>query len=171
MRRRGFIYWLVLLLVGLMGGCGSSKPPLLSAVGPPPPPPLPPPTRVVMEVAASADLNPNLLNQPSPLQLRIYELKTPGVFDRADFFTLYEQEKTVLGADLLAQEQKLIKPGAVQRLQRTLQAETRYLGFLAAYRDIDRAQWRTIIAVPPNQTTTIKVNLQRLGLIARAIGR
>lgn len=161
MPRRWFIYPLVLLL---MGGCGS-KSPLLSAVGPPAP------TRVVMELAASADLNPNLLNQPSPLQLRIYELKTLGAFDRIDFFTLYEQEKTALGADLLAQEQKLIRPGEVQHLERTLQAETRYLGFLAAYRDIDRAQWRAIVAVPPNQTATIKVNLQRLGLAARAISQ
>ena len=80
MPRRWFIYLLVLL----MGGCGSKSPPLSAA-------PPPTPTRVVMELAATADLNPNLWNQPSPVQLRIYELKTPGAFDRADFFTLYEQ--------------------------------------------------------------------------------
>ncbi len=157
-----FIYLLALLLTG---GCGSKPPP------PPAPAPPPPPTRIVAELVAVADLNPNPLNQPSPLQLRIYELKTPGAFERTDFFTLYEQDKTVLGADLLAQDQLLIKPGEVQRLERTLQAETGYIGFLAAYRDIDRAQWRTVVAVPPNKTTTIKVDLERLGIIAGAIGQ
>jgi len=160
MKPRWFIYLLALLLTG---GCGSKPPP--------PPAPPPPPTRIVAELVAVADLNPNPLNQPSPLQLRIYELKTPGAFDRADFFTLYEQEKTALGADLLAQDQLLIKPGEVQRLERTLQAETGYIGFLAAYRDIDQAQWRAVVAVPPNKTTTIKVDLERLGIIASAIGQ
>ncbi len=164
MQRRWFIYLLALLLTG---GCGSK--PLPSASTPPTPPLSP--TRIVVELAAAADLNPNPLNQPSPLQLRIYELKTPGAFDRADFFTLYEQEKTALGADLLVQDQRLIKPGEVRRLERTLQAEAHYLGFLAAYRDIDQAQWRAIVAVSPNQTTTIKVNLHRLGLVARAISQ
>ncbi len=159
MKPRWFIYLLAFLLTS---GCGSK---------PPPPPAPPPPTRIVAELAAAADLNPNPLNQPAPLQLRIYELKTPGAFERADFFTLYEQEKTVLGADLLAQDQLLIKPGEVRRLERTLQAETRYLGFLAAYREIDQAQWRAIVAVPPNQTTTVKVDLQQLGLVARAISQ
>jgi type VI secretion system protein VasD len=149
----------------LMAGCGQ-KPP-----APPPPAPPPPPTRVVADLYAADDLNPNPLGRPSPVQLRVYELKTPGAFERADFFSLYEKDAAALGPDLVAREELAIRPGQFQRLERTLQADTRYLGLMAAYREVDRAHWRALIPTPPHQTTTIRIDLQRAALVPRPGGQ
>jgi type VI secretion system protein VasD len=133
-----------------------------------PPPPLPP-TQVVLTVAAAADLNPDLSGRPSPLVVRLYELKTPGTFTSSDFFTLYEKDGTVLANDMVAREEMLIKAGETRQLERTLGEATRHLGLLAAYRDLDQAVWRTTLAVPLHKTTVIKIDLQRAAVIARPV--
>ena len=60
-------------LVLLGAGC-SSAPKLASLAG---------------SIQASADLNPSVSQRPSPLLLRVYELKTAAGFNQADFMALY----------------------------------------------------------------------------------
>lgn len=116
---------------------------------------------------AAADLNPDLNNRPSPLVIRLYELKTPDIFTSADFFSLYAKADEVLGTGLLDQVELIIKPGEQRSLERTLNPETRYLGLLAAYRDLDNATWRTVIKISPQTTRTIRVELGRKSITAR----
>jgi type VI secretion system protein VasD len=153
---------LILILIRVaVSGC--SKPPKVE-----PPPPPPPPTRITVNLQAAADLNPDPTGRPSPVVFRLYELKTPDTFNKADFFKLYEQDSAVLGGDLVARQEMLVKPGQTLQLERTLAAETQQLGLLAAYRDLDHAVWRTTLAIPPHQTTPVKVTLGRVTITAQA---
>jgi len=82
-----------------------------------------------------------------------------ATFNAADFFSLYERDKETLGADVLAREEFQLMPGDKRQFQRPTQADTRFVAVVAAFRDLERAQWRAASAVPLNQTTPIVIKL------------
>lgn len=116
-------------------------------------------TKLEAAFTTSPQLNSTLSGRASPLMVRLYELKSFRTFEKADFFSLYDNDKETLGADLLEREELQFKPNEARRYPRELHAETRYIGIIAAYRNIDNATWRAIIKVKPLETTHIVVNL------------
>ena len=68
-------------------------------------------TKVVINFETSPALNPDPMGRPSPVVIRLYELKSLGVFNNADFFAIYEQDTTILGNDLNAREEIELVPG------------------------------------------------------------
>lgn len=123
-------------------------------------------TRVEAIIESSPDINPNVDGKPSPLVIRIYELKSIDVFQSSDFFSLYDNEAAAIGKDILAKNEFDIRPGERYKYQRNLHAESRYIGVIAAYRNLDNSQWRATIEVPQNKTTELII---RLGSLAVSI--
>jgi type VI secretion system protein VasD len=113
---------------------------------------------------ASPTVNPDLRGRASPIVVKLFELKTVGIFDSADFFALFERERETLGPELVGREEFQLRPGERQVLQRQLQPETRYLGVVAAYRELEQTRWRTSMLVPLNQTSAITVQLGSSGV-------
>lgn len=128
----------------------------------------PPPTRIEANLVASEDVNPNLQGEPSPLVVRLYELKAETAFANAGFFQLYDDASTVLGGDLQDRSDFVLRPGETVSFTRNLNPETRFLGVVAAYQDLDKATWRTLMPVPPEETTTMTVALNRLDVSVEA---
>lgn len=128
---------------------------LLAACSSAPKPP--PPTIVSASFVAAPDLNPDSSGRPSPLVVRVYELKALSAFNDADFFSLWDGDQKVLAADLNAREEMVLRPGDSNAMTRNTKAETRFIGVVAGYRDLERAAWRASVAVVPNQTQTITV--------------
>lgn len=130
-----------LLLAGagtLAVGCGSPAPA-------PVPVPVPVPTEPItlaVTLVAREDVNPDVRGRPSPIAVRVLELRTTSGFEVADFFSLYERDQATLSTELMAKEQFVLQPGATQGYTRKATAETRFLGVLAAYRDLERSVWR-----------------------------
>ncbi|HEY5307209.1 MAG TPA: type VI secretion system lipoprotein TssJ, partial [Casimicrobiaceae bacterium] len=85
----------------------------------------------------------------SPLSLRLFELKSEAAFQTADFFALYDRDQATLGGDMLARDEVIIRPGETQTITRKANADTRLLGVIAAFRDLEHSVWRTSVAVPP----------------------
>ena len=139
-------------------------PALMACVTPPPPPP----TRVQVTVEASPDANPDNAGRPSPVVVRVYELAASSSFQDGDFFQLFEQPEATLGADLRGTSDIVVAPGGRETLSRELSPDTRYLGILANFRDIDQALWRDSVIVPANQTTPVVVRVERLAVSAAA---
>jgi type VI secretion system protein VasD len=163
---------LPLALPVALAGCGmfGSKPP---PAAPPPPPPLPPPppTQVRAQpvplagtISAAADLNPSATQRPSPLVVRIYELRSDTAFSRADFIALYQAEQATIGADLVLKDEFMLTPGESRAYQRTLSIETRYLAVFGAYRNVERAVWRAIAAVPPGKSLKLAIRAESQAL-------
>jgi type VI secretion system protein VasD len=161
-------------LPALLAGCGmfGSKPPPAPALPPPPPPP-PPPTQVRPQpvpvsgtISAAADLNPSATQRPSPLVLRIYELRSDTAFTKADFIALYQNEQGTIGPDLVLKDEFMVQPGESRPYQRTLSIETRWLAVFGAYRNVERAVWRAIAAVPSGKQLelAIRADSQALSL-------
>lgn len=125
---------------------------------------LPSTAHIEMAITTARELNPNADGRPSPLVIRIYELKTLEEFNNADFFTMYENETQALGKTMLAKVEYEFKPGERKNIQREANQQTRYLGILAAYRDIDNAQWRAVATIPEKTTSKFNLHLGSLGL-------
>ena len=105
---------------------------------------------VSLYLSAAAGLNPGADGTPAPVRVRVYELKNAAAFERADYFALVERAQATLGADLVDQDEVLLQPGRQLQLDRPLSPATRMVGLVVSYREIDRAQWRRVLPVPPH---------------------
>lgn len=124
----------------------------------------PDPAKVSIRINSSTDLNPDMMGRASPIVVRIYELKSDDIFNNADFFALYEQDASILGGDMTGRDEMDIPPGENAAIEKELNIEARYIGVIAAYRDIDNAVWRGSIETPLDETTYIDITLGKLSL-------
>lgn len=120
------------------------------------------PTRMEATIEASKDLNPDYDGEASPLVVTMYQLKSPVAFNNATFFALYDGDLAELGDDLAAKEELELRPGDTMELEREFKPETRFIGVMASYRDIDNAKWRAIAELETGSTNDFKIDFKRL---------
>ena len=128
--------------IALAVGCGSSPPLLRGAI------------------KAEATSNPDLRGRPSPIVVRVYELKSLAAFNGADFFSLFEKEQETLGSELLGREEYQLLPAETRPYQRQLQPDTKFLGVVAAFRDLENSRWRSAVPVPPKRSVTLTIDIE-----------
>ena len=92
-------------------------------------------------VTASSDINPDLKGRPSPVALKLYQLKSLKGFQRADYDTL-RASHVPFDKDVLSVDEYFVPPYGVLRFSMEPQPEARYLAIFASYRDRDGAKWR-----------------------------
>lgn len=156
----------------LLAGCGMlDKLPLIGSAKKPPPAPAapppaspPPPQLVDIALEAAPGLNPDTSGRPSPVAVRLYQLKSAGKFANADFFALFDHDAALLGADLLAREDLDIAPAANRTVVLERAKDSRQFAVLAAYRDVDSARWRAVVDVWPASVKGFEVRLDALGV-------
>ncbi len=122
------------------------------------------PVFTYLEFETSKDVNPDSNNRPSPIVVRIHELSSRTVFDNNDFFALYESPGKILGPDMLSQEEFEFNPGKKLEHKISLNKNTKYIGVLAAYRDIGNARWRALIKVDPANDNRILIAIDKLSV-------
>lgn len=122
----------------------------------------PPPGVVDLSIKAAEDINPDGDGKPAPALVRVYQLASPVKFENADFFLLFEKEKETLGADLVGREEIAVAPGETKTLNQPLKPNVTHIGVVAAFRDIDKATWRAVVDVPPNGTTKLESEVEKL---------
>lgn len=150
-RRRLLAGVLAAATLTALAGCGGKPPKELPPPGPPP--------ELRISASAAADANRGPGGKGLPVVVRLYELKARGAFDRADFYSLYDKESATLGAELVGREELTLPPGSERLAVRTLDPATRYLGVVAAFRDIDRATWRTVLELRPDKNNNVTVTV------------
>jgi type VI secretion system protein VasD len=133
----------VLLAFGLTVGCGGKTPPLLRG-----------------SIKTATGVNPDVRGRPSPIVVRVYELKSVTAFNSADFFSIYDKEQEALGADLLGREEYQLRPDETRPYQRQLQPETKFIGVIAAFRDLENSRWRQTAPVPDKREPAITIGLE-----------
>jgi type VI secretion system protein VasD len=129
----------------------------------------PKPAQVSGTVQASPQLNPSTTRRPSPLLVRMYELKSVAVFNAADFISLYQRDQAELGTDLIAKEEFVLGPGETKLFTKTLSPDTRFLGVIGAFRDVEHAKWRSSVAIQPGQQQKIVIRAGELAVEATAV--
>ncbi|MFK0380201.1 type VI secretion system lipoprotein TssJ [Pandoraea sp. NPDC090278] len=100
-------------------------------------------------VQAKDTINPDDKGRPAPVLVRVYELKTPGAFEQADYATLESSDKTLLTQDLLVRDEFVLRPGEFHDIERKLNGDTRAIGLLVGYRELGKATWRSVYKLPP----------------------
>ena len=121
-------------------------------------------TKLDLVLQGSDRLNPDLNGRPSPVVLRLLELKHPVAFENVDFFSLYQRPKEALAPDLVVQEELELRPGESRTLKLSVNEGSRYVGVLAAYRDLPEARWRYVIALEPREHTHAWLQLDEQGI-------
>lgn len=127
-------------------------------------------TKLNLTLRSSDQLNPDLNGRPSPVVVRLYELKHPVAFENADFFSLYERPRESLAPDLVSSEELELRPGETVELRLDIARGGRYVGVLAAYRDLPQTRWRYTLPVAAQRLTEVNLTLDRDG-IASALER
>lgn len=105
-------------------------------------------TRLDITISTSSAVNLDDRQQANPIEIRIYELKNSKAFENADFFTLQNKDKELLGNDLLNVDTYVLRPGEQRKIKRKSDKETTAIGVLAGYRDLGHTLWRHIQPLP-----------------------
>src|SRR5690349_12435592 len=145
--------------------CGKTPPP---AALPPITIAAPPETKTksAMTLTASADTNPDAGGRPSPVVVRVYQLKTDAAFKGAEFFALYDDDQKVLGPEMISRDEYVLAPSDKKSIDVSVSKETRFVGALAAFRDIRNAQWRGLVAAP---RSGLNVTIERARVVLSVV--
>lgn len=142
---------LMLLVLSLSSGCNHVGP--FSTL-----------TKLDLTLTAGEALNPDLHGRPSPVVVHLLELRHPVAFENADFFSLYARAEQALPKDWVNSEELELRPGEQVALKLSIEPQSRYVGVLAAYRDLPHVQWRLALPVAPQQRTRVEVTLDESGI-------
>jgi type VI secretion system protein VasD len=104
--------------------------------------------KVKSTLTVAQELNPDYQGRSSPVNIIVFQLSSADAFSNADFFSLYDPDAAVLGDDLLGRTQLLLQPGEEREWTAEFDRETRFIGVIAAYRDIENAEWRATVELP-----------------------
>jgi type VI secretion system protein VasD len=114
---------------------------------------------------ASLYLNPDPGGRPSPVVVRVYQLRSPGAFQNADFFPLYDNEIATLGQNLITPAEEFqLQPDESREYKTELDLATKYLGVIAAFRDLENARWRAFVKLPDKKKVRLKIKLESLAV-------
>jgi type VI secretion system protein VasD len=119
----------------------------------------PEPTRIAIEIETAGDINPNPEGRPSPLALRIYQLKSSSKFKKADFMSLFENDESVLGNGLLKKEEIFLKSNEKRTVLYEAEADTGSIGLMAIFRNYEQSQWKATTTVIPHKFNQINVSI------------
>lgn len=101
-------------------------------------------TKLSLTIEAASGVNPDASLRPSPIKVRIYELKDAAVFAQADYFSLDTTDKVILATDMLAKDEFILRPGEKRRIERKSNPQTTAIGVIAGYRDLPDTTWRVV---------------------------
>jgi type VI secretion system protein VasD len=100
------------------------------------------------EIVTTPDINPDVDGAASPVLVIVFQLANVDVFANGDFFSLYDPDAAALGPDLLNREQLTVQPGETREFAADFDPDTKAIGVIVAYRDIENASWKSIAEFP-----------------------
>lgn len=104
--------------------------------------------KVKTELTAAADLNPDRDGRASPVVLLMFQLSAIDAFKNADFFSLYDPAAPPIAADMIERTEITVQPGEVRPFEAEFDEKARYVGFVAAFYDIEKSEWRGFVKLP-----------------------
>lgn len=135
-----------------------------------------PPQDIVVKgsLTAAESVNPDAQGRASPIVVKVYHLKSKDKFELADFFPLFDSPQATLEADMLGIQDFMMAPGETKPYDGEVNPDTRYIGVVAAYRDINQAQWKAVVEMPEKnlvkfmQRNPLTIKVDRLAVSASA---
>ncbi|WP_064609340.1 type VI secretion system lipoprotein TssJ [Photobacterium sp. J15] len=141
-----------LLLAALLSGCSFWGDEVLAP-------------RLVLNIQAASNINPNVEGKPSPVEIRVYQLTDSQAFSLADFIQIYNDEQGVLKAELLvARQLASVLPGETRKETLPLAANTKFIGVIAGFADYREAKNKVIYKPMIVGSAAINIELDGINL-------
>ena len=118
-----------------------------------------------MSLAGLPNQNPDISGRPSPVILKMYELRNDSAFKQAEMGPLFEDPLGTLGADMVAFDEITMVPGEAKVLVYEPAEETRFVGVMASFRQLGHGPWKIIKAINPEKKSKIALELNSASLI------
>ena len=120
----------------------------------------PKPKVLTVDLLAAATVNPSSSGRPSPVVVRVYELKAAAPFEAADFVSLFDKDQAVLGADVVARDEFVLSPGEAMAIKRDLNPDSKFIAVMGAFRDLERSKWRAVAPLLAGKDNALSVRLE-----------
>ncbi|EOI3488760.1 type VI secretion system lipoprotein TssJ [Cronobacter sakazakii] len=111
----------------------------------------PPPEKkntVELTLIAGLNMNPNRRGVASPLKVTVYALNDDEAFLDAGFLTITESPDPELKKEMQQLWEGILRPGEKKQVTVVTDDTAHVLGIVAAYRDIQKAQWSASSPLP-----------------------
>lgn len=115
-------------------------------------------------IQADQEINLNENNEPSPIVIRVYELKTKTAFEQASFFELLDSDTTKLGTELVAKREFEVKPGDKSTFTRDSPTDAKHIGVIAGFRQIEAATWRSVVDIVQDRNNSFVISVTALAV-------
>lgn len=136
--------------------------------------------KLVVEITTAKNINPNDKGVANPLRIFVYTLKNKDEFKSSDFFTITEESTPSLKEQMEKVYDGIMLPNETKKIELTPNSEITAIGVVAAYREIEQAEWKAVInplpkkrAQPwyknlwsgkPEQDPIVEVRVERLSI-------
>lgn len=120
---------------------------------------------VNLSIASQPNVNPDHSGRPSPIIVKMYELRSDLAFKQLDFQTLFEKPVQALGADLIAADEIVLVPGEARKVAYMPSPDTRYVGLIGGFRQMERSHWREVRPVDSESGNLICVELNDASIL------
>ncbi len=121
--------------------------------------------RTELLVASQPNVNPDFTGRPSPVVLKVYELRRGLAFRQADFQTLFDRPIQALGSDILAADELVFVPGEARTVTYLHGPDAHFLGIVAGFRQMDRARWRSLRPIDADGKNLIGLELNDASIL------
>lgn len=135
---------------------------LLSACSSKPPPA--PRGAIPIYVTTTRDVNADAQGRAAPIVVRVYGLANKDSFNLAAPIQLIQQDAKTLGADQLDRQELVLAPSDQKLITQPANDKVNFVGVVAAYRAIDKAKWREVVAVPATGSVILDVTVGATGV-------
>ncbi|MFN3986974.1 MAG: type VI secretion system lipoprotein TssJ [Rhodocyclaceae bacterium] len=105
------------------------------------------PVPLEITLSAAERVNPTEAGRPSPIVVRVFELSNSAAFQSADFFALQDGGSGATG-EVVESEEYVLVPGEVRVVRKRAALNSRFLGVVAGYRDLEGSVWRAVVPLP-----------------------
>ncbi|MBB3324704.1 type VI secretion system lipoprotein TssJ [Atlantibacter sp. RC6] len=100
-------------------------------------------------ISASKSINPNAAGKATSVSMTLYELRDTDNFNSSDFFTFLDASDPSLTNDISKIHEYILRPGETRTFTLKPAADVNAIGVIAAFREIDKAEWRDIYQITP----------------------
>jgi type VI secretion system protein VasD len=117
---------------------------------------------LTLSLSASGDLNPDAQGRPSPVKVRVYQLRTSADFARVEYNAIFAGTDSLAAAALLPETE--LRPGETRSVTVEIPADAGAIAVAAAYRD-PAARWRATLDLPAD-TVDVALSATAVSLAA-----
>ena len=129
-------------------------------------------TDLKLTFEVDSNINPDDNKRPSPVFVRLYQLKSATSFNKADFIDLYERDEELLKGDIVSKQVlKPIAPGEARTERFVLESGVSQIALYAEFSQYRGSNYKVIFPVTENNiirnAVTVKISGTDISIVKK----